>query len=150
MKLSLNQTKKYRVLAFAALLLTPCMLIAHPGDGDIHSLSDGVQHFFSGWDHIFIAALAGFLIASGRKLWSVKSLCAAACVPLLVTWLHQSLLLQGSTQWMASIGLGLASLAILLFSGLASQIRPLQTYPIDHLRKIGIGFALLALALVQF
>lgn len=149
MKLISDQNSKYCTLALAALLLTPCMLIAHPGDGDIHTLADGIQHFFSGWDHILLSALAGLLIASGRKLWSARSISAAICLPILFTGMHQVLLSPGNSQWLASIGLTAASMILLTLGSLAPKIHFIETNRGSHLRRIGVGFALLALALIQ-
>ena len=149
MKLISNLNSKNCILALTAMFLTPCMLVAHPGDGEIRTLSDGIQHFFSGWDHILISALAGLLIASGRVLWSARSISAAICVPLLLTGLHQVLLIPGNSQWVASLGLATASLIMLTLGGLAPKIHTLQANRGNQLRRIGVGFALLALALVQ-
>ena len=149
MKLSLIHNRLHRVFALASLLLTPGILIAHPGDGEIHSLSQGILHFFSGWDHILLSASAGLILVSGKKLWNRTSLCAAVCVPLLVTALHQSQFLMGNSQWIAAASLGLASFCVLILSSLIARFRPFCFDSMTSLRKVGLGFALLALALIQ-
>ncbi len=133
----------------ATLLFTPNLLMAHPGDGEIHTLSDGLQHFFSGWDHVLLSALAGLIIASGRKLWGISSISAAIIAPLAITLLHQSMILPDQAQWMGSVGLGLASVIILAMTGLSTRWKPLNSTRVPQLKRIGLGLAVLALAWTQ-
>ena len=148
MKLISNQNSKNTLLAIASLLLTPCILIAHPGNGDIHTFSDGIQHFFSGVDHLLFSALAGLLILSRQKFWSVPSISAAVAIPLILTGAHQLLLLNENALWTASLGLIFASLSLLVSSALVTQGHILQKSR-NQIMRIGFGCALLALALIQ-
>lgn len=148
MKLISNQNSKNTLLAFASLLLTPCMLIAHPGNGDIHTFSDGIQHFFSGVDHLLCSALAGLLIISRQKFWSMSSVSAAVATPLILTGAHQLLLLSDSALWTATLGLIFASLLLLILSALVTQAHILQKSR-NQIIRVGFGCALLALALIQ-
>ena len=142
-----KHTQRGKAFTFAALLLIPTMLTAHPGHGEIHSFGSGVAHFFSGWDHILTAALAGLLIASKRRLGSWASILGAVMIPVLMTSL-----LHGSSAgmlWTASLGLWVAGFSTLATALLAHRAGFAGKLDIAYLRRTSIGFALLGLALIQ-
>lgn len=150
MKLISNQISKNSLLCLATLLFSPCMLIAHPGDGEIHTLSDGIQHFFSGWDHILLSALAGILITSKHKFCTFKSIVAVIAIPFVLTVAHQSLLLSVHAQLIALTGMVGASVVLITLGCLAPMlIANVNANLATQWRRIGIGFALLALALIK-
>ena len=142
-----KHTQRGKAFTFASLLLIPTMLMAHPGHGEIHSFGSGMAHFFSGWDHILSAALAGLLLASKHRLGGWASITGALMVPILMTSL-----LHGSSSgmlWTASLGLWIAGSCTLATTLLARRTAFASMMDTDYLRRTSIGFALLGLALVQ-
>ena len=142
-----KHTQRGKAFTFAALLLIPSMLIAHPGHGEIHSFGSGVAHFFSGWDHILTAALAGLLLASKHQLGGWASILGALMLPVLMTSL-----LHGSSSgmlWTASLGLWIAGACTLATALLAHRTGFASMMDTAYLRRTSIGFALLGLALIQ-
>jgi len=147
MKLQTPHVRFGKLLMLTAFLWTPALLFAHPGDGDIHTLREGVLHVLSGWDHILTAALAGLLLASHRRLWSRSSLIAATLLPFLLTLWHPNV--SGSTGWAASAGLWIMSLLLMALSAVTLRGPWKQYLSQAYLRRTGLGFALLGLALLQ-
>lgn len=147
MNLAPNQSQRRKAFTFAALLMIPTMLMAHPGHGEIDSFGAGVLHFFTGWDHILTAAMAGLLFASKRHLGSFFSLLGAIAVPAILT-----MLLHGSASgmlWTASLGLWIAGACVFATSRLAHRFGCFQKVDMPYLRRVSIGFAMLGLALIQ-
>jgi len=142
-----KHTQRGKAFTFAALFLIPTLLMAHPGHGEVNSFGSGVVHFFTGWDHILTAALAGLLLASKRQLGSWTSLLGALMTPALITSL-----LHGSPSgmlWTATVGLWIAGACTLIAALLAHRTGLAFKVNTAYLRRTSIVFALLGLALIQ-
>ena len=147
MNFASNDTQRGKAFTFAALWMIPTMLVAHPGHGEINSFGSGVLHFFTGWDHVLTAALAGLLLASKRHLGSWTSILGAVSVPVLMTSL-----LHGSPSgmlWTATLGLWAAGACALAAAMMAHRAGSALKVDTAYLRRTSIGFALLGLALIQ-
>lgn len=147
MNFASNDTQRGKAFTFAALVMIPTMLMAHPGHGEINSVGSGVVHFFTGWDHVLTAALAGLLLASKRQMGSWSSILGALMVPILITsLLHDS---PSGMLWTSTLGLWIAGSCTFATALLARRAG--STFKVDsaYLRRTSIGFALLGLALIQ-
>ncbi|MDA7617912.1 HupE/UreJ family protein [Verrucomicrobia bacterium] len=148
MKESPNQYTSWKWLACAAVIWTPCVLVAHPGNGASHSFASGFTHFFTGWDHLVIASLAGLLLASCKQRTYIANIAVGILVPGIMTGLHAWA--SGEPLLAGAAGLMMASMGTLWLSSIQLKGSWNQAFNNTYLQRSSIGFALLAMLLMHY
>ena len=99
------------LVASMALISTPAF--AHVGVGYEQGLPHGIEHFFSGLDHIAYAALAGIMTAlATKKLWS--NLVALSAFAVVFAMIHEVTLFGDDGFNSFSLGMMLGEMAIMM------------------------------------